>query len=246
MVAGYGMTETSGTVALGDLPAKPDGPVPWMVPLPDCEVRISDEAGAAVPPGVRGRVQVRGYHVCRADLGAPEVDPGAWFDTGDLGELDAAGRLAIAGRAGDTIIVSGFNVDPREVEAALREHPQVADVAVVGVRDARSGQRLLACVIPTGHPPTSADLVAHGRARLSPYKVPGEYVVLDQLPRTATGKLSRAALRRMVEGSDGGGLRAADGGVIWPSQRRPSARPPTCGRGCATTRPRPPRARARR
>jgi len=202
VVAGYGMTETSGTVALGDLPAHPDGPVPWMVPLPGCEVRISDDTGTAVPAGLRGRVQVRGYHVCRADLGAPDVDPDAWFDTGDLGELDAAGRLAIAGRAGDTIIVSGFNVDPREVEAALREHPQVDDVAVVGIRDPRAGQRLLACVIPTGRPPTSAELVAHGRARLSPYKVPGEYVVLDQLPRTATGKLSRAALRRMVEGSE--------------------------------------------
>ncbi|WP_166390396.1 class I adenylate-forming enzyme family protein [Nocardioides ochotonae] len=200
VVAGYGMTETSGTVALGELPAQPDGPVPWMVPLPDCEVRIGDDTGASVPPGVRGRVQVRGYHVCRSDLGAPDVDPDAWFDTGDLGELDAAGRLAIAGRAGDTVIVSGFNVDPREVEAALREHPQVADVAVVGVRDARSGQRLLACVIPAGRPPTSAELVAHGRARLSPYKVPGEYVVLGELPRTATGKLSRAALRHMVEG----------------------------------------------
>ncbi|WP_194289105.1 MULTISPECIES: class I adenylate-forming enzyme family protein [unclassified Nocardioides] len=207
VVAGYGMTETSGTVALGELPARPDGPVPWMVPLPDCEVRISDDAGAAVSAGLRGRVQVRGYHVCRPDLAAPDVDPDAWFDTGDLGELDAAGRLAITGRAGDTIIVSGFNVDPREVEAVLREHPQIADVAVVGVRDARAGQRLLACVIPAGQAPTSAELTAHARARLSPYKVPGEYVVLEQLPRTATGKLSRAALRGMAEDGPAGVVR---------------------------------------
>ncbi|NPC96709.1 class I adenylate-forming enzyme family protein [Nocardioides sp. zg-DK7169] len=199
MATGYGMTETCGTVALGEVPREPDGPLAWMTPLPDCEVRISDEAGRAVPAGARGRVQVRGYHVCRADIGAPAVSPEEWFDTGDLGELDAAGRLAVAGRANDTIIVSGFNVDPREVEAALREHPQVADVAVVGVHDPRVGQRLLACVIPAGDAPDTAELAAHGRARLTPYKVPGEYVVLDELPRTATGKLSRAALRRMVE-----------------------------------------------
>ncbi|WP_244928583.1 class I adenylate-forming enzyme family protein [Nocardioides sp. W7] len=199
VVAGYGMTETSGTVALGEVPSAPDGPLPWMVPLPGTEVRVCDEFDHPVAAGVRGRVQVRGHHVCRPYADAPDLRPGGWFDTGDLGELDDTGRLAVAGRVNDTIIVSGFNVDPREVEAVLREHSRVADAAVVGVHDPRSGQRLLACVIPTGDPPRSADLAAHVRARLTPYKVPGDYVVLDELPRTRTGKLSRAALRQMVE-----------------------------------------------
>lgn len=199
VVAGYGMTETCGTVALGELPSVPQGPLPWMVPLPGTEVRICDERERPVPAGVRGRVQVRGHHVCRPYADAPDLRPGGWFDTGDVGELDAAGRLAVAGRANDTIIVSGFNVDPREVEAVLREHPRVAEVAVIGVRDARSGQRILACVVARGDSPDAEELTRHARARLTPYKVPGQFVVLDDLPRTRTGKLSRAALRLMVE-----------------------------------------------
>lgn len=199
VVTGYGMTETCGTVALGDVPLAPDGPQPWMVPLPGTEVRVCDERDQPVPARVPGRIQVRGHNVCRPYAAAPDLRPGGWFDTGDVGEMDDAGRLAVAGRANDTIIVSGFNVDPREVEAVLREHPAVADVAVVGVRDERSGQRLLACVVASGAAPDSAVLAAHVRARLTPYKVPAHYVVLDELPRTRTGKLSRAALRRMVE-----------------------------------------------
>lgn len=199
VATGYGMTETCGTVALGEIPSAPDGPLAWMVPLPDCEVRVCDELGGAVPAGVRGRVQVRGFHVARPYGPGHDLLPGGWFDTGDLGELDAAGRLAIAGRANDTIIVSGFNVDPHEVEAVLREHPRVADVAVVGVHDPRSGQRLLGCVVAAGEPPSSAELSAHVRERLTPYKVPAHYVVLDELPLTGTGKLSRANLRRRLE-----------------------------------------------
>lgn len=203
VAAGYGMTETCGTVAIGDLPDDPVGPLPWMSPMPGVEVRICDEAGALLPPEVPGRVQVRGYHVCRVYAEAPDLQPGGWFDTGDIGELDRAGRLAIVGRTDDTVIVSGFNVYPREVEAALREHPGVAEAAVIGVRDPRRGQRLVACVVPAGEPPTRESLVAHARRRLTAYKVPGEYLFLEELPLSRTDKVSRAALRRWVEGTAG-------------------------------------------
>ncbi|ANH37087.1 Long-chain-fatty-acid--CoA ligase [Nocardioides dokdonensis FR1436] len=210
VVVGYGMTETCGTVAVGELPADPDDLLPWMSPMPGVEVRVCDDSGAPLPPGVPGAVQVRGYPVSRPYAGAPDLraglqpgHPDEWFDTRDVGRLDAHGRLAIVGRTDDTVIVSGFNVFPREVEAVLREHPGVADVAVVGGPDARRGQRLVACVVVADEPPTPEALTAHVRARLTGYKVPSEFVFLDELPRTRTEKVSRAALRGRVDAGTG-------------------------------------------
>lgn len=199
VVAGYGMTETCGTVAVGDLPREPQSPLPWMPVMPGVEVRICDERGHEVGMGERGRVQVRGYNVSRPYADAPDLRPGGWFDTGDVGEVDGAGRLAVAGRIDDTIIVSGFNVYPREVESVLAEHPAVGEVAVVGVPDPRRGQGLVACVVPDGADLDIDDLRVYARSRLSAYKVPGRVLVLDELPVTATGKVSRAALRRALE-----------------------------------------------
>ena len=199
IVAGYGMTETCGTVAIGDLPADPVDPLPWMSPMPGVEVRICDQRGASLPPRVHGSVQVRGYPVCRPYAAAPDLQPGGWFDTGDIGELDRAGRLAIVGRSDDMVIVSGFNVHPHEVESVLATCPGVAEVSVVGVPDPRRGQRLVGCIVPVGVAPTPQELDAHARRRLSGYKVPGDYVFLDSLPLTPTDKVSRAALRRRVE-----------------------------------------------
>ncbi len=218
VVVGYGMTETCGTVAVGELPADPDDLLPWMSPLPGVEVRVCDDSGATLPAGVPGAVQVRGYPVSRPYAGAPDLragpEPGRrseeWFDTRDVGRLDAHGRLAVVGRADDTVIVSGFNVFPREVEAVLREHPGVADVAVVGGPDPRRGQRLVACVVATDEAPTPEALTAHVRSRLTGYKVPSEFVFLDELPRTRTEKVSRAALRSRVEAGTGPISRATD------------------------------------
>lgn len=207
VVVGYGMTETCGTVAIGDLPADPADQLPWMSPLPDVEVRICDEAGSPLPPDVPGAIQVRGYSVSRPYAGTPDPQndlpsgrqPEEWFDTRDLGQLDTQGRLAVVGRTDDTVIVSGFNVFPREVEAVLREHPGIADVAVVGVPDPRRGQRLVACVVATDEPPALEALIALVRGRLAGYKVPSELVLLDRLPRTRSEKVSRAALRSLME-----------------------------------------------
>lgn len=205
VVVGYGMTETCGTVAIGDLPPDPVELLPWMSPLPGVEVRICDPSGEPLPPGVAGTVQVRGYALCGAhDDGTGELpaEDDGWFDTRDIGELDGEGRLAIVGRNDDTVIVSGFNVFPREVEAVLREHPGVADVAVVGARDPRRGQRLVACVVPVGAPPAPDELTDHVRGRLSAYKIPAEYLFLDELPTSSTDKISRATLRRRVNATD--------------------------------------------
>ena len=202
-VTGYGMTETCGTVAIGDLDPTTEDPTPWMPLMPGVEARICDSSGAELPAGTAGRILVRGYNLTRPYAAAPDLLPGGWFDTGDVGQVDAAGRLAVTGRVDDMVIVSGFNVHPSEVEAVLREHPGVAQVGVVGTRDPRTGHRLAACIVPTDplDPPHREAVRAWVRDRLSPYKVPSEVVLLDELPATATGKLSRVALRQTVTGA---------------------------------------------
>ena len=190
-VVGYGLTEACGTVGLGALDpagesAEEQVPV-W--PVPGVEVRISRS----------GRVQTRGYQVA---VGASRLEDG-WLDTGDLGRLTDAG-LVVEGRGDDAVVVRGFNVAPSQVEEAIANHPAVRAVAVVGVADDRSGQQLVACVVPgDGEVVIGPDLVTWARERLAAYQVPGRVVVLDRLPTTLTGKVSRARLRELV---------AADGG----------------------------------
>jgi long-chain acyl-CoA synthetase len=133
-------------------------------------------------------------------FGAPEKTAAAWRDTpggpaftvGDLGRLDD-GYLHLDGRREDLVISGGVNVYPVEVENALREHPGVEDVAVFGMEDEEWGQRVCAAVVGTA---TFAELSAFARQRLSPAKRPKEWLFVDTLPRTATGKVRRSELRR--------------------------------------------------
>lgn len=197
---GYGMTETCGTVALGRLSLDRDEVAPSMTPMPGVEVQVRDEQGRSTT-GHPGRILVRGYNLTMPCVDAPELAPGGWFDTGDLGVLDADSRLMVLGRSSDIVIVSGFNVHPREIEAVLATHPDVDQVAVVGIPDPRQGERLVACIVPRRLAPDLAALDELAHARLSAYKAPTDYLVLDELPTTATGKLARAALRDLVEQS---------------------------------------------
>lgn len=206
LVVGYGMTETCGTVALATIPVDGGDQVARMRPLPGIEVAVHDQRGRALV-GEAGRVLVRGYNLAHP-IGARQLDGNragtdrpdtGWFDTGDLGTLDEQGRLTVAGRLTDTVIVSGFNVHPREVEAVLATHPQVAQVAVAGVTDPRRGQRLVAFVVPTGPVLDDATLHAFARERPSAYKLPSEYRLIGELPLTPTGKLARSAVRRLAE-----------------------------------------------
>ncbi|HEX4191251.1 MAG TPA: AMP-binding protein [Marmoricola sp.] len=126
---------------------------------------------------------------------APEKTAAAWrgdaFTVGDLGRLDDDGYLYLDGRREDLVITGGVNVYPAEVENALAEHPGVSDIAVYGVPDERWGQRVCAAYVGTATP---ADLDAWARERLSPPKRPKQYVALDAIPRTLTGKILRRSL----------------------------------------------------
>ena len=165
-------------------------------------VWLMDEDGHDLPLGEVGEVFLRpqvpeaypGYRYLGASP-ARTTDDG-FTSVGDLGWLDAEGYLYIADRRVDMIVSGGANVFPAEVEAALLEHEGVADVGVVGVADEEWGHRVVAIVEPADpdRPPTEAELDAHARARLAPYKVPRAFRFVDHLPRTAAGKLNRAAL----------------------------------------------------
>jgi acyl-CoA synthetase (AMP-forming)/AMP-acid ligase II len=117
------------------------------------------------------------------------------MNTGDLGHLDATGRLLIDGREDDMIVSGGENVFPQEVSDVLGRHPAVADVAVVGVDDEEFGQRLRAYVVAAaGEEPTEGELRSHVKQHLPRFQVPREVVFVEEIPRTATGKVRARAL----------------------------------------------------
>lgn len=171
-------------------------------PVLGATVRVVDDEGVTAPIGVTGRVFVGSGMVFSGYTGgdgAGRSDDrlGGLVATGDVGHLDAAGRLSIDGRADDMIVSGGENVYPHEVEEVLATHAQIADVAVLGVDDDEFGQRLVAWVVRApGATLTDDGVRAHVRERLARYKVPRDVVFVEELPRTATGKVARRALPR--------------------------------------------------
>jgi O-succinylbenzoic acid--CoA ligase len=138
-----------------------------------------------------GEIIVRGP-IVSADV----VDEQGWLHTGDLGAFDDRGRLRIIGRTSDTIVTGGENVAPAEVEAALLEHPDVADAGVHGRPDEEWGEVVVAKVVPrTGAAVSAEDLREFCAGRIARYKVPKSVELVAELPRTGSGKLLRRELR---------------------------------------------------
>ena len=174
-------------------------------PLYPNEIRIAGADGSDARPGEPGEILVRGPIVMAGYGGqsaaTPDTFVDGWLRTGDIGSLDAEGYLYVHDRRDDLIVSGGENVYPAEVEAALLRHPAVAEACVIGAPDDTWGQRVLAVVrLADSVEPSSADfqdvLRAHCRSLLGGYKVPREIrIVTEALPRTASGKLRRAALR---------------------------------------------------
>ncbi|KOU93135.1 MULTISPECIES: AMP-binding protein [Streptomyces] len=174
------------------------------------EIRIADpDTHEPLPDGALGEIISRGPMTPLCYVGAPELDaryrtPDGWVRTGDLGYLDAESVLHVVGRLKDIVIRGGANISPAEVERELTAHPQVRDVACVGVPDPLMGERLAACVVARGaHAPTLASLGEHLTGRgLERRKHPERLLVVPELPLTAAGKPDRAALRkRLTESS---------------------------------------------
>jgi long-chain acyl-CoA synthetase len=202
----YGMTEHSGVCAT--LPAEAHDPAhPELLascgkPFPWVEVRITDpETGAPVPPGSVGEIRLRSDQVMRGYWNAPAetaaaVDADGWYRTGDAGRQDADGYLYLSDRVKDMIISGGENVYPAEIENVLMAHPEVADVAVIGVPHERWGETPKAMVVLTGGAAVSAaELITFCRARLAGFKCPTSVDFVAALPRNAQGKILKYELR---------------------------------------------------
>jgi len=169
-------------------------------PLPGMELRILGADGAVLPAGQEGQLQVRGCSNFIGYLKRPELnpnDPDGWFDTGDLARMDADGYIRIAGRSKDIIIRGGENIPVVEVEGLLFRHPAVAEVAIVGIPDARLGERACAFVrLREGASLSLADITTYLEAqRMARQYMPERLEILPELPRTPSGKIQKFKLR---------------------------------------------------
>jgi long-chain acyl-CoA synthetase len=198
---GDGLTETAPVVtsnALGE-EARPDS---IGLVLPGVEVRLVDEHGEDVEEGDPGEIVIRGPNVFRGYWRKPEETEAAfregWLRTGDVAYRDEDGYLHIVDRTKDLVIVSGFNVFPKEVEDAIVSHPKVAECAVVGVPDERTGEAVRALVVPREEV-TEEEILDHCRGSLARFKWPREVEFVDALPKHVTGKVLRRALREEGE-----------------------------------------------
>ncbi len=206
VVPTYGLSEAgSGVTALPTTEARRH-PGSAGRALPGAELRIADADDAGVGEiQVRSRTLFDGYLDDAAATAAARTDDG-WLRTGDLGRLDADGRLVVLDRRTDRIVRGGENISPAEVEAALLEHPAIADAAVVARRDGVFGQvPVAAIVLRDGNAdPGDEALATFLTARLARFKLPVASVRLEALPRTPGGKLQRAAIRAMLDPVDEG------------------------------------------
>jgi acyl-CoA synthetase (AMP-forming)/AMP-acid ligase II len=189
-MTGYGLTEAGTVTASRPGDSFEDIATTVGTACDGVEVRIADD----------GEVLVRGYTVMRGYLDdeaatAEAVDAEGWLHTGDLGTLDANGRLRIVGRKKDMFIVGGFNAYPAEIEGFLLEHPAVAQAAVIGVPDVRLGQVGKAFIV-TRSSVSEEQLIAWSRERMAGYKVPRSVEFRTELPLNGTGKVMKDQLMK--------------------------------------------------
>jgi long-chain acyl-CoA synthetase len=201
----YGLTETTALVLLAPLgaPARTDpgsGALSVGIPVSSTHVEIQGDDGAPLAPGEIGEIVIAGPQVVPGYWEKPEETAHALPDgrlrTGDVGFMDADGWFYLVDRRKDLIVASGYKVWPREVEDVLAEHDAVREAAVVGVPDAYRGETVKAYVsLRAGRSATEAELVAFCRERMAAYKYPRMVEILDELPKTPSGKILRRELR---------------------------------------------------
>jgi fatty-acyl-CoA synthase len=200
---GYGLTEASPIITQTSV----DDPIEVRVgtvgrPIPGVEVQIVDPATRAVlPPGATGELRVRGHGVMAGYYKNPEatarvLDADGWLATGDLARCQDDGNYRIVGRCKELIIRGGENIYPPEIEEFLHHHPAVAEVAVVGLPDTTYGEVVSAWIVPKpGAAVTADEIRAFCRDQIAHYKIPHYVQIVDQLPKTVTGKVRKHVLR---------------------------------------------------
>jgi long-chain acyl-CoA synthetase len=202
---GYGLTETSPVATFNQKswPCKPGtvGKAIWGV---EVEIARSDVEGRieVLPAGELGEVVIRGHNVMAGYLNRPEataeVMVDGWFRSGDLGTKDDEGYISIVDRKKDMVLRGGFNVYPREVEEILLRHPDIAQVAVIGLPDETLGEEVCAVVVPRAEavadPALAGEIVAWSRGQLAAYKYPRRVEFVDEFPLGPSGKVLKREL----------------------------------------------------
>lgn len=206
---GYGLTETTsptfGSPTGQRNPTDPlYGALALGVPLPGTDFKLVGDDGHEVGIGEAGEIVVRGPHVVPGYWNNPEQTANAlrdgWLYTGDVAIMDGDGWVFMVDRKKDVINASGFKVWPREVEEVLYEHPAVQEAAVVGVADDYRGETVKAFVsLRPGQSATEAELIEFARSRLAAFKAPRVVEIIDELPKTVSGKILRRELRDRTE-----------------------------------------------
>lgn len=211
---GYGLTEAAPVIAITlgrDTPdhGGPRGARPQAgsvgKALPGIEMKVIEPAGTEAKRGDPAQIWVRGPNLFSGywpdGSDGPRED--GWFATGDVGYIDDSGDLMLVDRVRELVIVSGFNVYPREVENVIEQLEGVAQVAVVGLPDAVTGEAVLAFVVPeSGHDDVISDVIEHCRTKLARFKQPKKVVLVDYLPKSATGKVAKGRLRALARSTE--------------------------------------------
>jgi long-chain acyl-CoA synthetase len=196
---GYGLTEAA-PVVTSTLCSEHPTPRSVGAAVPGIEIRLVDDNGQEPHDEDGGEIHIRGDNLFSGYWpdGADGPDPDGWWPTGDVGYLDPSGDLYLVDRVKELVIVSGFNVYPSEVEDVIAELPDVAEAAVIGVQDDRTGEAVVAYVKPTaaGASDNLVDVVRrHCESRLARFKQPSLIHVVEELPYTPTGKVQKGRLR---------------------------------------------------
>lgn len=207
---GYGLTETSPILTTLDedvhVAAMESGEYDILKaagrPLVGIDMRIVDGAGNEVPLGADGEVVVRGPNVTVGYLNRPEENKAAfrdgWFHTGDIGKMDENGFMFLLDRKKDMIVTGGENVYSSEVEAALYQHENVHECAVVGVPDEKYGEALFAAIVPRpGTSLSNSEIIDHCRDLIGGYKIPRRMAFVEELPKSAMGKILKTEIRKI-------------------------------------------------
>ena len=213
VLEGYGLSETS-PVASFNHPDRERKPGSIGTPLEGVEMRLAQSDGSDSPEGEIGEIAIRGHLLMKGYWNRPDATADAirdgWFFSGDLARVDDEGYFFIVDRSKDMIIRGGYNVYPREVEEALYEHPEIAEVAVIGVPHEHYGEEVVACVVRTpGSQLTEDEVKDFAKERVAAYKYPRHVRFIDELPKGATGKILKRELRD-ADGPAAGAPAAAD------------------------------------